>query len=184
MPSELLGPVSLDRSKFMIGESVRVDATRPDAKPWNGEEDFPITVNGVHGSVQFLQFSAPGKREIRVAAEKGGHIEERSIEVTVTDRSEPKQAPKLGQELLLSDRLSLVPPLLHVQRAQRSPYKVAISVGAKPFDAQGLIDAPVDAPVGDHAQDVGSLPVWAKESLATFVTKSPFAAQSARTEAG
>ena len=181
MPAaQLLGPVQVDHTSLAVGESIRIDATRPDATPWNGEEDCVITINGVRGSTQYLQFPAPGKRTISVLASKDDTSEHREVTLTVTgDRVGDVAPPSPGQQMLMSQRLSLVPALLHLQRTERSPYRVAISVGARPSDDRGLLDAPVQPPRNDTSKE---LPVWAKESMTRLVTTSVFADQLADLE--
>src|SRR6185312_5135291 len=86
----LIADIRVSKHEVAIGESVRVEVQTSDPKA-------EITINNVPGPSQFVQFAAPGKRTVVIAATLGKRIEQRVRHVKVRKPSTDDPAlPLIG----------------------------------------------------------------------------------------
>ncbi|HXI71883.1 MAG TPA: hypothetical protein VNN22_16125 [Verrucomicrobiae bacterium] len=77
---KLIKNVKFSQTSVVVGESIRVDVDVTDPK-------VDVLVNGVHGAMQYLQFSLKGSAEIIVTATLAKEIEQTARKVKVRDRT-------------------------------------------------------------------------------------------------
>lgn len=74
--AQLIGRIALDPPVVRPGETLRVEVLDPTDKPL---QSASVTVNGVQGGLQFLQFPTAGKRRISVRAANGSGAVESQV---------------------------------------------------------------------------------------------------------
>lgn len=125
-PSKIIGSVLCTPQSTNVGESICVQVLDPKNIAYNNNQKAHISINGVPGSTQYIQFSNSGQQTIFVMASLNGRIEH----VKATVEVKP-----------LSD---LVIPILKAGRMLEDPYRVKFSVDHTPVTMGGTIQLPQD----------------------------------------
>lgn len=68
--NEIIGRVNCNPSSPFVGQSVLVDVLSPSDIPYNNIDSPYISINGITGSKQYLQFRSPGRYMITILAIK------------------------------------------------------------------------------------------------------------------
>jgi hypothetical protein len=76
--SALIDEVKFSRRRIAVGESVRVQVSPAD-------RNADITINGIYGARQFVQFRNPGTYNIVVTAMLGEQVEQIAERIVVSD---------------------------------------------------------------------------------------------------
>lgn len=109
----LIGNVRIPKQSVFVGEPMAVKVVMTDRCP----EDAVVTINGIPGRTQYLQFGRPGTMRVHVVATEGGElVERRTVEVEVVSR--PKDC----------DGASLF-PVIHVAQDFRVESGVVLRLG-------------------------------------------------------
>ena len=79
----LIGSVTWTPQNPAAGDSVKIDVCDPSGKPYQNQESTLISVNGVPGTGQFLQFALAGDHTVLVTAKGTDGVKEQTT-VTIT----------------------------------------------------------------------------------------------------
>lgn len=149
----LIGQVQLTPPEALAGQSVLVEVLDSAGRSYEGQDDVTVTVNGVTGARQYLQFVGSGPQRVLVALAKDGVTEQQVATVTLPtpDPALPlAEAPALaGAEGARLLRFMRVPgagiPLLHLARSPHVPTLASFSAGTTALFARGLNQRPPPA---------------------------------------
>ncbi len=76
--SALIDQVKFSRRRITVGESVRVQVSP-------GDPTTDVTINGIYGARQFVQFRSPGTYHIVVTAMLGEQVDQIAERIVVSD---------------------------------------------------------------------------------------------------
>lgn len=119
MGSSMIGRVEIEKEKPRPGESVRVEVLAPEDKPIEGT-GAAVTINGVPGAVQFLQFPTAGQRRISVRA-VGAAGSEREV-VTIDVKGAPLAFTGINGKADVA--------MLGVTQSSSQPYVAVLTIGS------------------------------------------------------
>lgn len=119
MPNTMIGSIDIQPSTARPGETIRVEVRAPEDKPIEGSGTH-VSINGVPGAVQHLQFPTEGKRRlhIRAVGAAGSEREVQTLNITgtpVTFKS-PNGTPDIA--------------MIGVTQQGSQPYVAVLTVGS------------------------------------------------------
>jgi hypothetical protein len=119
MPNVMIGSVSVEPAIARPGESIRVEVLAPEDKPMEGT-GAQVSINGVPGAVQFLQFPTEGERRISVRAVGAPGSEREVVTVNVT-----------GEPLTFTGSNGTADTaMIGVTQSSASPYTAVLTLGS------------------------------------------------------
>lgn len=125
-PSKIIGSILCTPSTVEIGQSVCVQVLDPSNVAYNNKQNAHISINGVPGSTQYMQFSISGQQIIFVMASLKGRIEHAKTTINV------KSVKKTTY------------PILKTERILERPYSVRFSADHRTVSIGGTIKLPKD----------------------------------------
>jgi hypothetical protein len=169
----LIGSITWSPQKPVAGESVRIDVCDSNGKPYQNQGSPFISINGIPGNGQFLQFALAGDHKVPVTALGGDGAKERTT-ATITVAS-----PVLSDGTLkaLADPTNANLPREHIAYLKatsdvklltvvpKAPYGAPHSVAFKLFPLTKFIKPPVK-PVANTGTAAGGPSITAAGALA------------------
>jgi len=83
MTNNIIGSVLFTPQEPVIGQSVLVQVVSPKNAPYNNHQQEHISINGVTGSKQYLQFKKPGRHKIKIFASNTNQKEISDVDITI-----------------------------------------------------------------------------------------------------
>lgn len=118
--ANLIGRITMQPALPRPGETVRVEVFAPDDQPLQNS-GTALTINGIPGAVQYLQFATPGQRRLNIRAVAASGESERH-----TALLDVKGAP--AQFLLAKKKNDIA--MLGVSQTTTHPYQAILSLGS------------------------------------------------------
>lgn len=127
--AELIGSLQCEPATIHPGQSVRVDVLDPQGNAYDNQQSFTVTINGIPGSSQYLQFPTAGQRTVRAVATRDGTVEEATATIAVEALpDQPTTQPATGLRLLLA-RADVGVPMLRAERIDNTSHAVGFAIG-------------------------------------------------------
>ncbi|MBI5571768.1 MAG: hypothetical protein HY914_17630 [Desulfomonile tiedjei] len=132
----IIGEIVVIPTEALPGQSVLVEVLSPEGRSYDNAEIPHVSINGVLGSRQYLQFPRPGIRTVYVVAKRDDKVEREAVRVVVKAMPDLEMDEQPGEAELKAVRGRVAGlPLLHAATSNDEAYRVAFSLGGwSPFN--------------------------------------------------
>lgn len=135
LPETIIGSVVCEPNKVIPGQNIVVDVLSLDGQSYDGNNDVIVTINGIRGAKQHIQFEFPGNYNVLVEAVKDSLVEKKivAVEVMKVEDGSTTHPPDVQIITALINRPEVGTPLIRIAKSPSQFYNLGFTLGRQSF---------------------------------------------------